>query len=388
MRRELRFAGLFVDHVGRPVVALPIDEVFRLFLGHAFPPDIAVVREGNVGEDRIFRAGEQGVRVRVHCRSRSDAEETVFRIDGAELSGRVRLNPRDIVADAGDFPAFVAERFRRNEHGEIRLAARRRERRRHVVFFALRRLDAENEHVFGEPALFAGEVGRDAEREAFFAEERVSAVAGTERPNRRFFREVDDVGVFRVARPADVFHARLERHTDGVHARHEEVVLFNVAEDFRRNARHNAHRDDDVGRVRDFDAVLRDRRAERPHRERNDIHRAAFHATVVEGAHFFFHDDRVFPVVRRSRVFFLFRADQRAFFDARDVAGVGAIKVAARTFFFVELDRHSVGDHFSEELVGFFLGTVAPLHLCGFAERHEFVDPVDEFLIGGRCVHI
>ena len=193
--------------------------------------------------------------------------------------------------------------------------------------------------------------------------------------------------VFRVTGPADVFDAGLERHADRVDAGNEEVVLFDVAEDFRRHARHDAHRNDDVGRVRDFNAVFRDRRAERSHRERDDVHRAAFHAAVVERAHFLLHDDRVFPVVGRSRVFLVFRADQRALFDAGDVARVGAVKVAARAFLLVELDRHAFRDHVGEELVGFFLRAVAPVHLGGLAQRNEFVHPIDEFLIGCRRIH-
>src|ERR687896_301427 len=36
---------------GGPIVTLPIDEVFWGFLGHAFPPDIAIVGQGYIGED-------------------------------------------------------------------------------------------------------------------------------------------------------------------------------------------------------------------------------------------------------------------------------------------------------------------------------------------------
>ena len=387
VRGEFALAGLFVDHVRGPVVALPVDEVCRRFLRHAFPPDVAVVRESDVREDGVLGAGEERVRIRVHSRSRSNAEEAVFRIDGAELAGCVRLDPCDVVTDAGDFPALFAKFLRRDEHCKVRLTASRRECSRDVVLLAFRGLDTEDEHVLGEPALLAGEIGSDAESKALLAEESISSVAGTERPDRAFFREVDDVGVVRVARPFHVFDARLERHTDGVDARNEEVVLFDVAEHFRGNASHDAHGDDDVRGVRDFNAVLSDRGTERTHRERDDVHRAAFHTAVVKSTHFFLHDNRIFPVVRRTGVFLVLRADQRALFNASNVAGVGTIEVAARTLFFVELNRHTAGDHFSEELVGFFLASVAPLNLSRFAERNEFIHPVDEFLIGGRCFH-
>jgi hypothetical protein len=39
--------------VRRPVVALPVDRVRRRLAVHAFPPDVAVIGERNVGEDRV-----------------------------------------------------------------------------------------------------------------------------------------------------------------------------------------------------------------------------------------------------------------------------------------------------------------------------------------------
>ena len=50
----------------------------------------------------------------------------------------------------------------------------------------------------------------------------------------------------------------------------------------RSHARHDAHADDDVGAVGDLDADVRDRTAERSHRERHDVHRASAHAAVEQ----------------------------------------------------------------------------------------------------------
>ena len=44
----------------RPVVALPVDEVGGRLVGHALPPDVAVVGEGDVGEDGVAVEGVQG----------------------------------------------------------------------------------------------------------------------------------------------------------------------------------------------------------------------------------------------------------------------------------------------------------------------------------------
>ena len=53
VKRELGWAALRPD-VGRPVVALPVDEVRRSRHAHVFPPDVALVGEGDVGEDAVL----------------------------------------------------------------------------------------------------------------------------------------------------------------------------------------------------------------------------------------------------------------------------------------------------------------------------------------------
>ena len=58
--------------------------------------------------------------------------------------------------------------FGRNEHGEICFAARARECGGYIMFFALRGFRAKDQHMLGEPALFAREVRTDAQGETFF----------------------------------------------------------------------------------------------------------------------------------------------------------------------------------------------------------------------------
>src|SRR5262249_58871312 len=109
-------------------------------------------------------------------------------------------------------------RDRRDEHGEVRLAARRRERGGNVAADALGVRELEDEHVLGEPALVAGDDGRDTQSEALLAEERVSAVAGAVRPDLPHLGEVDDPLLLVVAGPRDVGLAVLQRRADGVNA--------------------------------------------------------------------------------------------------------------------------------------------------------------------------
>jgi hypothetical protein len=115
-------------------------------------------------------------------RCRGDAEVSGFRVDGVQLAVLVRPQPGDVVADDGGFPTGVLIALRRDEHGEVGLAAGGREGDGEI---GLARppgfVDADDEHVLGHPLVFAGDVGGDAQGEALLAEQRVAAVAGADR---------------------------------------------------------------------------------------------------------------------------------------------------------------------------------------------------------------
>ena len=108
---------------GRPLVAGPVDQVSRRFLGHALPPDIAFVGQSDIGEDGIGAERRHGVGIRFLAGTRSDAEEAGFRIDRVELAVCSRLDPGDVVADGRHLPSFGPEGFGWYEHGEVGLAA-------------------------------------------------------------------------------------------------------------------------------------------------------------------------------------------------------------------------------------------------------------------------
>ncbi len=57
---------------------------------------------------------------------------------------------------------------------------------------AFRRFHAENQHVLGKPALLARKIGTDPEREAFLAQQNVSAVTGADRNDRVVLRKMAD----------------------------------------------------------------------------------------------------------------------------------------------------------------------------------------------------
>ena len=69
----------------------------------------------------------------------------------------------------------------------------------------------------------------------------------------------------------------VERHADRVDAGDELAVLAEDLERVGAHPGHDPHRGRDVGRVGELDADVRDRRAERAHREGHDVHRPAAH---------------------------------------------------------------------------------------------------------------
>ena len=161
---------------GRPVLALPVDEMRGRLVRQALPPDVAVIGEGNVRVDAVRVQGLHGIGVRLHAGARRDTEETGLGVDGVQAPVITESHPGDVIADCLDLPAGHGGL----EHREVGLAAGGWERRRDVVDRLLRRGQLQDEHVLGEPALVASHCRCDAQRKALLAEERVAAVAGTE----------------------------------------------------------------------------------------------------------------------------------------------------------------------------------------------------------------
>ena len=220
-----------------------------------------------------------------------------------------------------------SKRLRRDQHREVGLAARARESGRDVGLLALGRLDAEDQHVLGEPALVARHARCDAQREALLAEQRVAAVAGAERPDRRA-----SSGKWTMYLCSGL-HGQATSFWPGASGAPTECMHGtnspsspSTSSTALAHARHDPHVDDDVGRVGDLDADLRDRRAERAHAERHDVHRAAAHAAVERAP------SSDAPSSRSGSIqllvgpasSLLLRADERAVLDARDVARIAS----------------------------------------------------------------
>ena len=367
--------------VGRgPVVALPVDQVCRR-LAQAFPPHITVVGQGDVGEQHVLVQCCHAVGVALGVGTRGHAEVAGFGVDGQQAAVGVGLDPGNVIAHRGDFPALEA--LGRDQHGEVGLAAGRREGGCHVVLLAFGRGDAQDEHVLGQPAGLAvaccGMTHRrgDAQRQALLAQQGVAAVAGTVGPDLAGFREVDDV-LLGVAGPGNFLDALKQRHADAVNGRHEGTVSTQHVPHGLAHAGHDAHVGNHIGRVGQLDADLRDLATQRAHGEGHDIHGAALHAALEEllerGAHL----GRFNPVVGRAGVDFLLAADEGAVFDPGHVGRVGAGEERAGALGGVELDERAAIDHLAAQLVELFLAAIDPDHLGGLGQLDDLSNPIDD----------
>ena len=148
------------------------------------------------------------------------------------------------------------------------------------------------------------------------------------------------------------------------------------------HARHDAHVDDDVGRIGDLDADLADGRIQRAHREGNHIHRAALHAALEQSEQLLLHLDGIGPMIRRPGFVLGLRADERPVLHARHVAGMRAGQIRAGALLFIELDERAALDHQVAQHLVLGVRAVAPEDFLRLAERRHFVDPGNQFLIG------
>ena len=140
--------ALLLGGLAIPGLAGPIQSVLRRILVQAFPPHGVVVQVvGHVGKDGALLGGDQSVGVGLHVGAGGHAEEAVLGVDGVQLAIGALAHPGDVVAHGPNLVALVAVAFRRDEHGQVGLAAGRGEGGGDVLHLALGILNAQDEHV-------------------------------------------------------------------------------------------------------------------------------------------------------------------------------------------------------------------------------------------------
>ena len=173
----------------------------------------------------------------------------------------------------------------------------------------------------------------------------------------------------------------LERHADRVQAGHELAVGAEHVERGLAHAGHDPHFDRHVGRVGELHADVALVRAQRAHRERHDVHRAAAHRAAEEPVERLAHLGGVAPVVRRAGVVLVRRADEGPVLDAGDVARIRQREVGVRALGLGEaLERPGVDEHLAEPVV--LLGrAVAPVDVVGLGQRGGLLHPGHQLLV-------
>ena len=210
--------------------------------------------------------------------------------------------------------------------------------------------------MFSHPAFVACHHGSDAQRETFFAEQGVAAVAGTIAPDLAGLWEVCDVFlVDRCAWPGDIFFAFGEWFADGMQAWHEEAIVTETVEHFLTGAGHDLHVQCDVWAVGELYADAGSWAVDRSHAEWDHVQGAALHGTVIKLGHGTFQFLWWEPVVGRTSVFFFLAGDEGAPFDTRNVGNVGSEEVAVWQFFRIEFYSSVLSDKVVQDLLLLFV---------------------------------
>jgi hypothetical protein len=234
------------------------------------------------------------------------------------------------------------------------------------VRLAPRVLDADDQHVLGEPSLVARLPARDPERMALLAQERIAAVARAEALDLERLGKMHDEPAIRVELP------------DRVQALHEVAFARDAPQGSVAHSRHELHVGCDISAVGDLDAAARVGRVEGTHAVRDHVHRAPAHAALEKRVELASRLGRRHPVVVRARVFLPFRTDEGQVLDARDVRGIRAVQVTAGKTVGIELQEIARAQHLADQLAVLPVGTVAPVDLVGTGTRGDFENPVPE----------
>ncbi len=173
-----------------------------------------------------------------------------------------------------------------------------------------------------------------------------------------------------------------QRRAHAMDARHHALLAFvDFLEHALADAGHDAHADDDVGRIGQLHADLRHGAADGAHAEGQHVHGAALHAAAEQLLEFLAHLKRVDPIVGGAGAVFRERTNEGAVFDAGDIVGVGPGVEAARPEILVELGEGAGVDQLLAQIVVFFLRTIDPMNGSRLGEGRHLVNPIEKMRI-------
>ena len=302
--------------------------MLRRIFCHTFPPDGIVIEVAHhIGKDGVFPRGSQRIGIGFFRGAGGDTEEAIFRIHGPEPAVGANPQPGNIVAHAPGLVALDSVALRRDQHGQIGLAAGGREGGTDIFGLTLGIFNAQNQHVFGEPTFVAAKARGDPKGKALFALQHIAAIAGVDGHDGVVLRKLDNIAVLWIQSGL------------GMQTADEIGGISDAVEYFVADAGHNRHVEHDIDGVGQLNAVLCKGRADNAHGIGNGVHGAALHGAVVQLIEFFVHLRRVNPVVGGAGILLLFGADEGTALHPGDIAGIGAVQIAAGQLLLVQFHR-------------------------------------------------
>ncbi len=334
----------------------------RRALGKPLPPRLIVRGHRHIRENRVLANGFVRVAVGLRVGARDHAEIArlgIYRIQPAVFP---RVQPRYVIAHRPNLPAPVGGR--RNQHGQVRLAASGWERAREVVNLSLRILDADDQHVLREPPFGACLPAGDAQCVAFLAQERIAAIARSEALDREFFRKVHDEATVGI------------QIAGGVQPLHKRAVIRDALERRNAHAGHQLHVEHHIGAVGDLDATAREWRIDGAHAVRHHVQRASLHAPGEQRIHLLMSVLRGHPIIVGAGVFLILGANEREVFDTRHVGRIGAIQMTTGKLALIERQQLLLRHQLSFQHLKLRLAAVAPINAIRLGEPSHLVNPV------------
>ena len=354
-------------------LALPVQQAFGRGLGQALPPNgLLHGIQGHIGEDGTFMGASQGVGVALGIGAGRHAEEAGLGIDGIETSVIAHTQPGDVIAQGPDLITLLAVIRGGQHHGQVGLAAGGGERGGHILFLAVGIFNTQDQHMFSHPALVLALEGGDAQGEALLAQQHVSAVAGVDGPNGVILGELQNVALLIV------------QLAFAVQAADEVIGIAQLVHDGLAHAGHDGHTDHDIDGIGDLDAHLRKAGGHRAHAERNDIHGTALHGAAQHIGSHGIGLLGVHPVVGGAAVLLLAGADKGPALHAGNIVQRGAVIIASRQLFLIQLDQLAGSHGLPAQLFQLFFTSVDPDNLIGAGQFGSVLNELQNGLVRGQ----